>query len=363
MVCLSAGKGEIMDKITEFLVKNANPSIVYHVKNDILKNITEEEKRDLQDKILQEKIIKKIIACQKENGWLGDGFHGPNKNAGPYENQEVGVKYLGEKLVYKDTPVLKNAIEAFKTVFPKLFGENDTDCNRYAASGSDIIKAACVARAGYEDSFDITKEITTALESFGRVTEINSVTDIVKIRKKRPEKINPEGIVYVFNDYEKWPCWYHLDILAHTSSWRSSENIAMLADAFNKLLEDPGLNYLPAYCVDIGHLVGCCGAFKEGMKLGTEVGGEHYVFLNLVEYMCRCGLYSLVPPLKKEVDMIYDSIDEQGICRAGYVENALKGMGTYGGGQLEVDWRSKTRKLCDVTYRGLLILYYSGLAA
>lgn len=359
MVCLSAGKDETMDKITEFLVKNANPSIVYHVKNDILKNITEEEKRDLQDKILQEK----IIACQKENGWLGDGFHGPNKNAGPYENQEVGVKYLGEKLVYKDTPVLKNAIEAFKTVFPKLFGENDTDCNRYAASGSDIIKAACVARAGYEDSFDITKEITTALESFGRVTEINSVTDIVKIRKKRPEKINPEGIVYVFNDYEKWPCWYHLDILAHTSSWRSSENIAMLADAFNKLLEDPGLNYLPAYCVDIGHLVGCCGAFKEGMKLGTEVGGEHYVFLNLVEYMCRCGLYSLVPPLKKEVDMIYDSIDEQGICRAGYVENALKGMGTYGGGQLEVDWRSKTRKLCDVTYRGLLILYYSGLAA
>lgn len=352
-----------MDKITEFLVKNANPSIVYHVKNDILKNITEEEKRDLQDKILQEKIIQKIIACQKENGWLGDGFHGPNKNAGPYENQEVGVKYLGEKLVYKDTPVLKNAIEAFKTVFPKLFGENDTDCNRYAASGSDIIKAACVARAGYEDTFDITKEITAALESFARVTEINSVTDIVKIRKKRPEKINPEGIVYVFKDYEKWPCWYHLDILAHTNSWRSSENIAILADAFNKLLEDPGLNYLPAYCVDIGHLVGCCGAFKEGMKLGTEVGGEHYVFLNLVEYMCRCGLYSLVPPLKKEVDMIYASIDDQGICRANYVENALKGMGTYGGGQLEVDWRSKTRKLCDVTYRGLLILYYSGLAA
>ncbi|MCI9033653.1 MAG: hypothetical protein HFJ08_06310, partial [Lachnospiraceae bacterium] len=71
--------------------------------------------------------------------------------------------------------------------------------------------------------------------------------------------------------------------------------------------------------------------------------------------------YSLVPPLKKEVDIIYDSIDEQGICRANYVEKALKGMGCYGGGQLEVDWRSRTRKLCDVTYRGLLILYHSGL--
>ncbi len=351
----------MLGRISGFLLQNANPSIVYHVKNDILKNIMEDDKRELQDRILQEKIIQDIIACQKESGWLGNGFHGANKNAGQYENQEVGVKYLGEKLVYKDTPVLKNAIGAFKTVFPRLFGEYDTDCNRYAASGSDIIKAACVARAGYEDSFDITKEITSALESFGRVTEIESVTDIVKIRKRRPERSNPEGIAYVFNNYEKWPCWYHLDILAHTDSWRTSENIAMLADAFNKLLKDMGFDYQPAYCVDIGHLVGCCGAFKEGMKLSTETGGEHYVFLNLVEYMCRCGLYSLVPSLKKEVDIIYASIDGQGICRANYSEKALKGMGCYSGGQLEVDWRSKTRKLCDVTYRGLLILYYSGL--
>lgn len=97
------------------------------------------------------------------------------------------------------------------------------------------------------------------------------------------------------------------------------------------------------------------------MKLGVETGGEHYVFLDLVEYMCRCGLYGLVPQLKTEVDIIYDSIDEQGVCRANYVEKALKGMGTYGGGQLEEDWRSITRKLCDVTYRALLILYHAGL--
>lgn len=128
--------------------------------------------------------------------------------------------------------MLKNAIEAFKTVSPKLFGEDDTDCNRYAAAGADIIKAACVARAGYEDSFDITKEITTSLESFTRVTEIESVTDIVKIKKRRPERINPEGIAYVFHNYEKWPCWYHLDILAHTNGWHSRENTAMLGERY-----------------------------------------------------------------------------------------------------------------------------------
>ncbi|MCI8750120.1 MAG: hypothetical protein HFH66_01910, partial [Lachnospiraceae bacterium] len=80
----------LLDRISAFLVQHVNPSVVYHVKNDILKNITDDEKRDLQDRILQEKIIQSIITCQKENGWLGNGFHGSNKNAGPYENQEVG---------------------------------------------------------------------------------------------------------------------------------------------------------------------------------------------------------------------------------------------------------------------------------
>lgn len=350
----------VLDKMTGFLLDKANPSIIFHVKNDILKKITNEEKQELQDRVLREEIIRRIIACQKEDGWLGNGFHGPNKNAGQYENQEVGVKYLGEKLIYRDTPVLKNAIEAFKIRKPDLFGDEDTDCNQYAAAGADIIKASCVARAGYEKLFDISNEIKVSLESFRRVTEVDSVTDIVKIRKRRPERVNPEGIAYVFNKYEKWPCRYHLDILAHTERWRSKENISMLAEAFNKLLKDNGLDYFPAYCVDIGHLVGCCGAFREGMDLGVNKCGTHYVYLDLVEYMCRCGLYNLVPQLKKEVDMIYDSVDEQGICRANYCENALKGMGTYSGGQLEEDWRSKTRKLCDVTYRGLLILYYAG---
>ena len=72
----------VFDRMTRFLLDNANPSIVFHVKNDILKNITEEEKEALQKRVLGEKIIQRIIACQKENGWLGNGFHGSNKNAG-----------------------------------------------------------------------------------------------------------------------------------------------------------------------------------------------------------------------------------------------------------------------------------------
>lgn len=60
------------------------------------------------------------------------------------------------------------------------------------------------------------------------------------------------------------------------------------------------------------------------------------------------------------MDIIYDSIDKQGICRVNFCENVLKGMEPYSGGQLEENWKSKTRKLCDVTYRATVILSYAG---
>ncbi len=356
----------IKQRMADFLLENANPSIRYRVLTEVLHENTPPDERDrMQAEVLGEPIIKSIIACQKEDGWLGNGFHGPSRNAGQYENQEVGVKYLGEKLIYRDTPVLKNAVAAFGTTDKEYMGYpaegNDNDRDKYAAYGADIVKAACVARAGYEDLFDISKEIKKSLDSFRRVTEVGSVTDIVKIRKRRPERVNPDGIAYVFNDYEKWPCWYHLDILAHTHSWRSEENTAMLASSFNKLMGAASPGFVPAYCVDAGHPVGCGGAFREGMELCTEADGRRRVRLDLTEYMCRCGLYNLVPKLRQEVDIIRDSIDERGVCRAEYDEAALRGMGTYSGGQLEINWKTAARRAFDVTFRALLILHYGGV--
>ena len=204
-------------KMIDYLLVNANPSIQYRVKTEVLnQELSFEEKNQLQEKVLKKPIIQSIIACQKENGWLGNGFHGPNKNAGPFENQEVGTKYLGEKLVYKDTPVLKKAMEAFVTTKltdlcyrtkGKYFGEF-----RYAANGQNIIRCACIARAGYDDVIDIKPQIQLALDSFKRVLEVDSALDITRLRKSGGKEKQ------VFNDYEKWPCYYHLDILAHTDS-------------------------------------------------------------------------------------------------------------------------------------------------
>jgi len=343
--------------IIDFLLKNAGPSIRYRVKKEILGNITAEEESALQAEIMAEPISVLIANCQKENGWLGNGFHGPNKNAGPYENQEVGTRYLAEKGICKDNPILKRVMDAFVTTElsdlcyrtkGKLFDEF-----RYAANGHNIIRCACIARAGYDDIIDIKPQIQLALDSFKRVLEVDSIMDISRTVKCNGKEKR------VFKDYEKWPCYYHLDILAHTQSWKSEDNIKMLASAVKKLMRTDR----PAMQIGadswVGYVLGTIGCLKEGYQLGYEKDGLHYTYLDRVEWLCRCGIAPYIEELSKEVEILRSSINSEGACEALVDENQLKGLSTYGGQQLEVDWKNPIRKLCDITFRVLLILHYA----
>lgn len=348
------------DKMIGFLLENANPSIRYRVKTEVLnENISDEERDQLQAQILEEPIIQSIIACQKENGWLGNGFHGPNKNAGPFENQEVGTKYLGEKLARKDTPVLKRAMEAFVTTEltdlcyrtkGKYFDEF-----RYAANGQNNIRCACIARAGYDDVIDIKPQIQLALDSFKRVLEVDSALDITRLRKSGGKEKR------VFNDYEKWPCYYHLDMLAHTQSWKTEANIKMLAESVKKLLRTDRPECQVGGDSWVGYVLGTTGCITEGYRLGYEKDGVHYTYFDRVEWLCRCGIAPYVEQLQDEVEILRNSISADGICMAPIDENQLKGFSTYGGQQLEVDWKSPVRRDCDVTFRALLIMHYAGI--
>jgi len=201
------------------------------------------------------------------------------------------------------------------------------------------------------------------LDSFKRVLEVDSILDV-----SRPIRA---GKQYVFNKEEKWPCRYHLDILAHTDLWKSEENIRMLADAILKLMkaDKPELiNLIPE--VWTGHTVGTLGGYPaQGFSLQSTVlqpspiliqnGKPKFYNFELIEWLARCGVVPFVSTLQEVVKQIVESVDEDGICRTPILDSIFKGGGPYAGLQLETDWKSKMRKLCDITFRALLILHYS----
>ena len=68
------------------------------------------------------------------------------------------------------------------------------------------------------------------------------------------------------------------------------------------------------------------------------------------------------PVLSRAMDALAAvPLDSDGICRAEVDEEQLRGISTYSGQQLEVDWKSETRRLCDVTFSAALCIYYAGV--
>lgn len=342
-------------KMIDFLLNNANPSIILRVKKEILQNISKQEEKSLKEQILEEKIIKLIGEKQLETGWIGLGFHGSNKNAGQYDNQEVGTKYMGEKGL-KGTKILDRAMEAYvKTELEDMGSEFEIP-----ASGSNLIRCACIARAHYDDVIDIKPQIELSLESFKRVIEVDSIFDVSRSTKNGR----------LFNKNERWPCRYHLEILAFsTDTWRNDDNVAMLAESFKKLMRSDRTDIIntPVRCWVGNHAVNPLWLLNEGYSISGnglnfhDNDGIYKTNLEKTEWLCRCGLYDYLPELREEVDFVINSINEDGVYTSAIYEKEFKGWSPYFGAQLETDWKAKIRKQCDVTFRALLIGHYAGV--
>ena len=350
------------EKMINFLLNNANPSIKLRVKKEILNNLTTGEEKEFQQEILNEKIMKLIVKKQLPNGWIGLGFHGSNKNAGQYDNQEVATKYMGEKGLF-GTEILERAMNAFVTteLTALCYGTKGHYYSEFEipACGQNTIRCAFIARAHYDDTIDIAPQINIALESFRRVTEVDSIYDVSRPTKKGR----------LFNSGERWPCRYHLETLAFSvNKWKNKENTSMLAESFRHLLRNdrPEIINTPVACW-VGHAVGPLWYLNEGYSISGD-GQNHQsqdgirrVNFEKTEWLVRCGLYPYLPQLKEEVDYILSQVGSDGICRAQTYEGEFRGWSPYFGLQLETDWRSKLRKSCDFTFRALLIAHYAGL--
>lgn len=347
------------DRMIAFLLENANPSIKLRVKKEVLGDISHDEEKAWQTQILNEKLPAFMAQKQQPNGWIGLGFHGSDKNSGQYDNQETATKYMGEKSL-KGTELLDRAMDAFITtelpnhrceVKGKVYNEFTVP-----AYGANLIRCACIARAGYADSIDIEPQIGVALESFRRVTEVDSIFDVSRPGKR----------FRLFNENERWPCRYHLEGLAFTDLWKSEDNIKMLAESFRCLMrtDRPEITSTPVACW-VGHAVGPMWYLNEGYSVFTDAlgfpdqSGVRRVNLEKTEWLCRCGLYPYLPQLKDAVGYIEEHIDGDGVCRVPFYEGEFRNWGPYAGLQLETDWRSKKRRACDVTFRALLIMHYA----
>lgn len=346
------------ERILDFLLENANPSIRLRVKKEVLRDIGPGEEAALLEKVLLDRHVVTAVSSQRPDGWIGEYFHG---SADLFGNMEVGLRFLAEKGLPAEHPVIARAVTALANT-PKsdsaygLRRPLDSPEEDYAYTGAGIYlpRSSIALRAGYEKIspqnglLGLPFDVDFSLRSFLSVCDVQSPEEIIETRRGK----------LCFKKGVMWPCIYHLRMLAFSEGWRAGDNMDRLSRAISHLYRFPYTGFV--YTLVRSQLKGPCmpfvhsGPVNESLENGA-VGGMYF---DRLELLARCGALTRVDPLKKEYDMLMNSLDEHGLFDRQVIHKYALGWSPYFGFALEEDWKSKTRKQCDILFRILLIMTY-----
>ncbi len=204
----------------DFLLDKACDSIRYLVKRDLLGVPADSaEMTVIEEKILAQPNVQKVLAAQCEDGWFGHELHGID-----------GMDHLiGELLnagVEKEHPAIQKAIRALIT--PEVASQHK---NRFRGGdaldeggrgGNRAVTAQILSWVRCPEDHPLIKEqIELSLDHTTAAINYASVDDFTKTA----------GGKRFYKENARFPGANHIAMLAATESWRTDENIRAVKGA------------------------------------------------------------------------------------------------------------------------------------
>jgi len=324
------------------LLEIAGPSIEYRTRREILGASSRSERMaDLQSKIVEDRSVQRILSIAREDGWIGDTFHGT-------EGIEGGIRLLCEKGLAREHPVLAKALDALAAGDDRLhlgIGKVGRVLDDAGLGGSEMIRAAVHAYAGDEDRPHVARQVEGALEGFRSVLSVRSVDEISEEYKGK----------LVFREGAQWPSIYHLRLLSGTHGWRTTGSVRAVASAVERLVD---LSPIPEIYLRLGSQLMAPASFAMNdftSGLDEVDGYGQMLWFHRMELLGRVGVLSLVPSVRQLVDRLAGML-EDGLFGRKLNHPSFQKWGVYAGLALERDWRAPSRRIADLTFRALLIL-------
>ena len=346
------------EQIIDYLLQHANPSIRLRVQREVLNNLSPIEEAQLLAEIARHPHVQTVLQAQQADGWIGNVFHGasPAQGAGMFDNMEVGLRYLMEKGFPPEHEHIRRAVHSFLADVPGEFrGPGPADEYDLTAIGQYLLRSSIIIRAGYEYTLPpnpwihLAHDVDVSFRTFTNVLNFHSLDQVVDTTQRK----------LCFQPGMAWPCSYDLRMLAHSQGWRGPSHVALLAQALNHLFSFPHAEDKMVYTKIKSQYKSPCLAFIHNQMFCLGMMDPGYFNFDLMELFARLGVMDQVPFLKNKLDWLLGQIDHQLNIR--YKPPAgERNWGPYGGYALEDDWKSKTRKQCDLLFRVLLILHYGG---
>lgn len=368
---------QTLSKSIDFLLEKAGPVIQYRLCKDILNNLSADEEEKLLKQIYSLPQYQLVQSYVKPNGYIGSGMHSWNKWRGeilhetPLQDGENAARLLSCYCIPKEQPIVANFVKAMRDeeILRKEFSYIPPEIprfeNRFVGLNNGNSLGAMLytmqAMLGYGDDYEDLRDFQQiCLKGFQRVLEINSLDDITKFDVDAKRKYN---FPYIEAD-EYFPDVYTLEMLSYTQSWRTEENVKMLADSFNHInaIMKPENNM---HVRIAGKYYGPCFALVRPLRAFDADLIDTITYRRILTEIAMLGVGERVDIIRQSVAAVQDAIDNDGILRMNfkaphnkrYSPKKIEYNSTYNDVRLEADYKNKNALLCDLTFWAVEFLH------
>ena len=358
-----------LSKSIDFLLENGGDIMKYRLHKEIIKDISKNEEENLLEKVMQTPKYKLLESYVKSNGYIGIGMHSWDKfKDTTLQDGEAAARLLSNYSIPKNEPIIKNFIKALRDekVLEEEFSYYHPEIarfqNRYRGlrngTGLMVLIYTCQALLGYGDDEEVKSFVETSYQAFESLLHISSLDDITKFNAKLKKKYN---YPYIEED-TYFPCQYHLETLAHTTSWRNEESIDTLVEAINyhdQIMEEGNQITVKVGSKYVGTLWSYTAPFKE-YEPNSLTGVAQ---LKAITHLAMVG-GDKIEVVKKSVESVYEALGEDGIVRANFessyqkrrFKEGLKYLGPYAEIALEQEYRNDIAIWCELTFWAVKLL-------
>lgn len=364
-------------KSVDFLLENAGPVIQYRLRKEILHDLSSAEEERLREQIFRLPYVQLVKSYVKPNGYIGSGMHSWSNWRGkvlhetPLQDGENAARLLSYYRIPKEHPIVANFVRAMRDEdilreeFSYIPPERARFENRFVGlnNGNSLMAMLYTMQAmlGYgDDHEDLRGFQQTSLKGFRRVLEISSLDEITRFDAGAKRKYN---FPYIESN-EYFPDIYTLEMLAYTQSWRTGDNIAMLAHSLNHINRimrpDNDMHVRIA-----GKFYGPCFALVRPLRAFDADLIDTVTYRRILSEIAMTGVGERVDIIRQSVQAVQEAIDRDGILRMNfnaphnkrYSPKKIEYTGPYTDVRLEADYKDKNAMLCDLTFWAVEFLY------
>ena len=224
----------------DYLLENGGNLLRYRLHRDVLHDLTPVEEENHLEGLRQSDDYKLLLSHIHENGYIGRGMHSWEKfKTSHLDDGESAARYIANTGIPADTPFVYNFAmalrnddvleEEFSYYHPEKVRFANRNCGLNSGSSLGVTINTCQALIGYGDDGEIKPFVDISYRAFTSLLELNSVYDLVEFNPNLKRKYNYPTIT----PETYFPCQYHLETLACTNSWRTSDSVELLAKAIN----------------------------------------------------------------------------------------------------------------------------------